>query len=234
MPEIFLQLVELIERGTLPVMVPLIITCCAIGWLTVDRILYLYDPRIFVSVLPWVRAGMERDRKTMMRAFHAFLEDDTPATRRALEESCLRYRTPYSRFLLRMLANPVRRAEGVRRELQAERAELEEAISIEQGMSMLSTFARAAPLMGLMGTVTGMIATFSAMMSNASNDPKALSAGISIALTATNVGLVVSLPGVVSMGWLSKRGQTLQSEIRIASMQLRGSGLESETLRGAA
>jgi biopolymer transport protein ExbB len=79
-----------------------------------------------------------------------------------------------------------------------------------------------------------MIATFSAMMSNASNDPKALSAGISIALTATNVGLVVSLPGVVSMGWLSKRGQTLQSEIRIASMQLRGSGLESETLRGAA
>ena len=234
MPEIFVQLFELIERGTLPVMVPLIVTCAAIGWLTVDRILYLYDPRIFVSALPWVRASMERDRKQMLRAFNTFLAEDSPTTRRALEEACLRYRTPYSRFLLRMLANPVRRATGVRRELQAERAELEEAISIEKGMSMLSTFARAAPLMGLMGTVTGMIATFSAMMSNASNDPKALSAGISIALTATNVGLVVSLPGVVSMGWLSQRGQTLQSEIRIASMQLRGGGPETEALPQAA
>jgi biopolymer transport protein ExbB len=89
-------------------------------------------------------------------------------------------------------------------------------------MSLLSALARAAPLLGLMGTVVGMIATFSAMLTNATNDPKALSAGISTALTATNVGLVVSLPGVVCMSWLSRRGQVLQSEIRLASMQLRG------------
>lgn len=222
MPEVFVQLIELIERGTLPVMVPLMVTCLAIGWLTIDRMLYLYDRRVLLSLVPGMRRAVERDRQRLLRAFHAFLESEDDGTRRELEESCLRYRTPYSRFLLRMLANPARRRDGARRELQAERAELEEALAIEKGMSMLSTFARAAPLMGLMGTVTGMIATFSAMMSNASNDPKALSAGISIALTATNVGLVVSLPGVVSMGWLSKRGQTLQSEIRIASMQWRG------------
>ena len=222
MPEIFTQVLELLERGTLPVMLPLVFACLGIGFLTIDRIIYLYDPRTFFSIIPGMTRSLNRDKQKVVMAFQEFLEADTPETRRDLEHACSRYKTPYTRFLLRILANPKRDSAGVRRELQAERAELEENLSIERGMSMLSTFARAAPLMGLMGTVTGMIATFSAMMTNSTNDPKALSSGISIALTATNVGLVVSLPGVVSMGWLSKRGQTLQSEIRIASMQLRG------------
>jgi len=222
MPPIIQQLFDLLERGTLPVMIPLVLTCLGIGILTVDRLFYLYDPRTFLALLPPFARSLERDRREVVRSFNEFLELDSSENQEALETACLRYRTPYSRFLLRILANPLRKPGGVRRELQAERAELEENLSIERGMSMLSTFARAAPLMGLMGTVVGMIATFSAMMTNATNDPKALSAGISIALTATNVGLVEALPGVVSMGWLSKRGQTLQSEIRISSMQLRG------------
>jgi len=203
-------------------MIPLVLTCLGIGVLTMDRLFYLYDPRTFFALLPPIARSLERDRREVVRTFNEFLEVDSVENQEALEAACLNYRTPYSRFLLRILANPPRKPGGVRRELQAERAELEENLSIERGMSLLSTFARAAPLMGLMGTVIGMIATFSAMMTNATNDPKALSAGISIALTATNVGLVVSLPGVISLGWLSKRGLTLQSEIRISSMQLRG------------
>lgn len=223
MPEIVIRLFGLLEQGTLPVMLPLVLACLGIGVLTVDRLFYLYDPRTLFVLLPPVQRSIQRDRDEVVRLFDRFVEEETPETRRALEAACLRYRTPYSRFLLRTLAGHGRPG-GVVRELEAERAELEENLSIEKGMSMLSTFARAAPLMGLMGTVTGMIATFSAMMMNSTSDPKALSSGISIALTATNVGLVVSLPGVVSMGWLSRRGMTLQSEIRIASMQLRGRG----------
>ncbi len=228
MPEIFTSVIELVERGTLPVMMPLILACLGIGLLTIDRIFYLYDLRSLVQWFPGVRRSLSRDKQRVVRAFHSLLEEDTKSARAELEAACLRYRTPYSRFLLRILASGSRRGtDAVRKELHAERAELEENLSIERGMSMLSTFARAAPLMGLMGTVTGMIATFSAMMTNSTNDPKALSSGISIALTATNVGLVVSLPGVISMGWLSKRGQILQSEIRIASMQLRGDTVHS-------
>lgn len=221
MAAMFDRLIGLIEQGTLPVMVPLILTCFGIGVLAIDRVAYLFDRRTIFSFLPPVRAAIRRDREAVARAFDRFLRTESPENRDELVAACLRYRTPHSRFLLRMAAAQGRPG-GTIRELEAERAELEENIAIESGMSLLSSLARAAPLLGLMGTVVGMIATFSAMLTNATNDPKALSAGISIALTATNVGLVVSLPGVVCMSWLSRRGMVLQSEIRLASMQLRG------------
>lgn len=218
---IFERVIGLIQQGTLPVMAPLILTCFAIGALAIDRFAYLFDRRVLLSFLPPVRAALRRDRLAVARAFERFLRAETAEHRRELESACLRYRTPHTRFLLRMTAGRSIRG-GTIRELEAERAELEENIAIESGMSLLSAFARTAPLLGLMGTVVGMIATFSAMLTNATNDPKALSSGISTALTATNVGLVVSLPGIVSMSWLSRRGQVLQSEIRLSSMQLRG------------
>jgi len=220
---LFQRLITLIEQGTLPVMVPMIATCAGIGILTADRLGYLYDSRAFLSFIPKIRRSVARDQREVVRALQELVEEDRDDRRFRLAEACARYRTPYTRFLQRALEAKGRPGGRIRL-LEIEQAELEEALAIERGMSLLSTLARAAPLMGLMGTVTGMIATFSAMMSGSTSDPKALSSGISIALTATNVGLVVSLPGVVSMGLLSKRGQTLQSEIRIASLMLRGRG----------
>lgn len=222
MPPILERALGLVEQGTLPVMIPLILVCFGIGVLVIDRVAYLFDPRFPLSFLPPVRAALRRDREGVQHAFERFIGDESPEQRRALEAACLRYRTPHTRFLLRMTAGSGRPG-GTIRELEAERAELEETIAIERGMALLSTLARTAPLLGLMGTVIGMIATFSAMLSNATNDPKALSAGISTALTATFVGLVVSLPGVIGMSSLSRRAHILQSEIRLASMQLRGS-----------
>lgn len=220
MPQIFERTIGLLEQGTLPVMLPLVFTCFCIGVLAIDRFCYFFDPRVLLSFLPPVRSRLQDDRREVARAFERYIGGGGPECRDQLVQACLRYRTPYTRFILRMLAGTGHPG-GKIRVLEAECAELEENHAIEGGMSLLSAFARAAPLMGLMGTVTGMIATFGAMMTNATNDPKALSSGISIALTATNVGLVVSLPGVVCMGWLSRRGQALQSQIRIASMQLR-------------
>ena len=52
MPPIIQQLFDLLERGTLPVMIPLVLTCLGIGILTVDRLFYLYDPRTFLALLP--------------------------------------------------------------------------------------------------------------------------------------------------------------------------------------
>ena len=78
-----------------------------------------------------------------------------------------------------------------------------------------------APLLGLMGTVTGMIQTFRVMMFATASDPRALSSGISIALIATEVGLAVSLPGVIGSSWLHRRAQTLLEEISLVSMRLR-------------
>ena len=106
---------------------------------------------------------------------------------------------------------------------------LREEMRIVRGLSILSTLAKTAPLLGLFGTVTGMIQTFRVMMVASTSDPRALSSGISIALVATEVGLAVSLPGVIGSSWLHRRASVLLEEIRLLSMRLRG---DSESPEG--
>ncbi|MBP7654823.1 MotA/TolQ/ExbB proton channel family protein [Candidatus Dependentiae bacterium] len=65
---------------------------------------------------------------------------------------------------------------------------------IEKYMSTLNIFAAIAPLLGLLGTVTGMISTFDAITVFGSGNPKLMSSGISEALITTEYGLIVSIP----------------------------------------
>lgn len=227
MAELLDKLVALLREGTLPVMVPLMVTCIGIGVLAVERALYLYDPR---SVFCWWFPPIQRRVKKMRAAVHEKFEEylSAPAEKRGeLLRTCEAYRTPYSRFLQRVLYRqtlPTREAQhlSVQIALHAEES------AIERNFALLSSFAKVAPLLGLLGTVTGMIQTFAAMMSGAANDPRALSAGISVALIATNVGLVVGLPGVVCMGTLSGRGKVLQEEINHASLRLQNPDVAKE------
>ncbi|MEM7263977.1 MAG: MotA/TolQ/ExbB proton channel family protein [Planctomycetota bacterium] len=220
--ELFERLIALLKEGTLPIMVPLVLTCLGIGILCANRVLYLYEPRSWITLVwPPARKKIGHDRDELQHAFDAYVEKPSSDHRVRLFEACSRYRTPYARFIERFLSRQDRPLSANYVSLEIEQCALEEDLSIERGMQLLSTLSKAAPLMGLMGTVTGMIATFAAMMVASTSDPKALSSGISIALIATNVGLVVSLPGVLSTGFLSRRGMVLQEEIRLASMRLR-------------
>jgi len=218
--DLFERLGKLIEEGTLGVMIPLMGTCFVICFLAVDRFRYLYEPRSFFKFIPSFGNSLKRDKVTFEQCLKDFIVADNPGSRSRLENACLKYQTPHGRFVQRCLLGRGRRG-GKIQHLETQQAELTENLAIESSIPMLSTFARTAPLMGLMGTVTGMIATFSAMMLSSGTDPKALSSGIRIALLATNVGLVVSLPGIVALGILSRKGQVLQEEIRKTSLLLR-------------
>lgn len=66
--------------------------------------------------------------------------------------------------------------------------------SIEKGLSWLSVFASTAPLLGLLGTVMGMIELFDVITMHGTSDPKLLAGGISVALTTTEAGLIVAIP----------------------------------------
>ena len=68
MPEIFTQVLELLERGTLPVMLPLVFACLGIGFLTIDRVLYLYDPRTFFAIIPGMTRSLNRDKQKVVMA----------------------------------------------------------------------------------------------------------------------------------------------------------------------
>ena len=234
--QLFLKLISLIEQGTLPVMIPLIGTCLGIGVLTVDRLLQFYDTRFMLGLLwPPLRKKMVSAREQVHRDFDEFLIHRSARTRDQALESCKEYRTRYSRFLWRALRLEDRLGRNTKiRNFRIERAVMEEEVAIEKNMSLLSMLSKVAPLLGLLGTVTGMIATFNAMMVSATGDPKALSSGISIALLATNVGLVVALPGIISMSLLSRRARTLLEEIHLASTRLRATNAEVDERKQAA
>jgi biopolymer transport protein ExbB len=78
---------------------------------------------------------------------------------------------------------------------------------LERGIPFLALTATAAPLMGLLGTVMGMIATFKLISSFGSGDPKVLAAGISEALVATATGMIVAIPALLLHAFLSRKAK---------------------------
>ena len=65
---------------------------------------------------------------------------------------------------------------------------------LERGVTFVALIAALAPLLGLLGTVTGMISTFDVITIFGNSDPKLLSGGISVALVTTELGLVTAIP----------------------------------------
>lgn len=78
---------------------------------------------------------------------------------------------------------------------------------LERGISFLALTATMGPLMGLLGTVMGMIATFKLISSFGSGDPKALAAGISEALICTAAGMAVAIPALLLHAFLSRKAK---------------------------
>ncbi|MBL4865142.1 MAG: MotA/TolQ/ExbB proton channel family protein [Pseudomonadales bacterium] len=81
-------------------------------------------------------------------------------------------------------------------ELKLSEAILKELPQIERSINFLKIIAMIAPLLGLLGTVTGMIITFQAITLYGGNDPKTMAGGISAALVTTVLGLCVAIPAV--------------------------------------
>lgn len=78
---------------------------------------------------------------------------------------------------------------------------------LERGLAFLALSATTGPLMGLLGTVMGMIATFRLISSFGSGDPKLLASGISEALIATATGMIVAIPSLLFHAFLSRKAK---------------------------
>ncbi|WP_294224884.1 MotA/TolQ/ExbB proton channel family protein [uncultured Shimia sp.] len=77
---------------------------------------------------------------------------------------------------------------------------------LERGFRLLDTIAQLAPLLGLFGTVLGMIEAFQSLQTaGASVDPSLLAGGIWVALVTTAVGLAVAMPTSMVLSWLESR-----------------------------
>jgi len=84
---------------------------------------------------------------------------------------------------------------------------LRQRLHFERRLSLLSVIATAAPLMGLLGTVVGMVKTFALITVFGTGNAGKLASGISEVLVATELGLVVAIPTLIAHGFLAHRIQ---------------------------
>ena len=86
---------------------------------------------------------------------------------------------------------------------------LRETPSLQRGLGLIKLLAAVAPLLGLLGTVTGMILTFQSISLFGTGDPKLMAGGISQALVTTVMGLVTAIPLLFFHTLLASRSRTL-------------------------
>jgi biopolymer transport protein ExbB len=100
---------------------------------------------------------------------------------------------------------------------------LNESSALDRFGNFILVIAAVAPLLGLLGTVTGMIATFDIITVHGTGDPKLLSGGISEALVTTMLGLVVAIPllllGNLLSGWANSIKDSMeQSALKVVNL----------------
>ncbi|HSK78088.1 MAG TPA: MotA/TolQ/ExbB proton channel family protein [Thermoanaerobaculia bacterium] len=105
---------------------------------------------------------------------------------------CERFPSPVSAIVKAGLLRYGRPKDEIERAL--EDASAHELAVLERGLPILATIAMVAPLLGFLGTVTGMINSFEALASVGLNNPAAVAKGISEALITTAAGLIIAIP----------------------------------------
>lgn len=105
---------------------------------------------------------------------------------------------------------------------------LREVPRLERFLSVLHVFAAISPLLGLLGTVTGMIATFHVITLFGTGDPRLMAGGISEALITTMLGLSVAIPIMLAHTFLSRRVHHI-----VEDMEEKAVGLSNIIMRDA-
>jgi len=202
------------------------------AWLQAGR-LFMY-PIIAVGVLGVVLV-LERfayliftkPRPTLLRDVLAHLEVGNVE---AAREAASRTRIPAGRVLTAGV-EAVGKSEQ-EREAAMESALLAEATHLERSLSLLGALAGVAPLLGLLGTVSGMIATFDTISAVGTGNPRLLSGGISEALITTQLGLMVAIPLLLAHAglerWVQRREAMLEHQaIQVFGIQQNGEGADA-------
>ncbi|WP_422101777.1 MotA/TolQ/ExbB proton channel family protein [Vreelandella sp.] len=114
-------------------------------------------------------------------------------------------------------------------EARLDEAVLAELPKIERGQPIVKLLAAIAPLLGLLGTVTGMIVTFQAITVFGTGDPQLMAGGISQALVTTVLGLVTAVPLLFAQTALSSRSRFITQVIEGESSATLADHLEAQS-----
>jgi len=135
----------------------------------------------------------------------AFLENVAAGSWSKAEESARLLKPPLRELFMTGLQYGDSRKEILEEHLEA--VLLRQRLHFERRLPLLAVIATAAPLMGLLGTVVGMVRTFALITVFGTGNAGKLASGISEVLVATELGLVVAIPTLIAHGFLAQRIQ---------------------------
>lgn len=185
------------------------------GWLMLPIVLCSLLALAIVLERLWALRGEQVMPPTLINQMPVLAESARPQARE-LEE--LRAHSPLG-YVWAAVAAAADAGEDVRRE-RVEEAGRAVAHGLERYLNTLGTIAAVSPLLGLLGTVAGMIQVFTAMTTQGLGDPQALAGGISQALLTTAAGLCVAIPALVAYRYLKGRVETCLLAIEARTAEL--------------
>jgi len=158
------------------------------------------------------RAWMLRWRKVVPPDIARALERcRTQGDLKTLRDICERRPSPLGRLVLLALDRlDWPKADNVDTLQTAARHEI---VRLERGLVVLEIIVGIAPLLGLVGTITGMITVFSDIGHTGLNDASKLAQGISLILQTTLIGLLIAIPALIAWSYFSKKVEVLAVEM---------------------
>ena len=143
---------------------------------------------------------------------------------------CEQYRGPVASVIKAGLLRYGHTAEDIEKTI--ENAALYELDRLEKRLGMLATTANVAPMLGFLGTVTGMIKSFATLAEQGLTNPAAVAVGISEALITTATGLIIAIPAQLAYNWFTTKVTRFVRDIETASNMLLETFIEMDAKGG--
>ena len=191
-------MIEIFLKGG-PVMWPLLLTSVVTLGVVIDRLWFIFQerrsrqPEVVDNILQCLEAGLTDNALEAGKGSTDFVA-------RTLTYALSHRDTSLSQAILRVAALELKR--------------------FSRGLPVLDTVITLAPLLGLLGTVTGMIHSFGLLGNSELSAPTAITGGIAEALIATAFGLGIAIAALLPFNYLNARQEEARHEIEDATAQL--------------
>jgi biopolymer transport protein ExbB len=157
-------------------------------------------------------------KNTNARAFtNRFLKLAEEGKWQEARELCAQSGSSLARTLGALAANANHSRESAEKAVRE--AMLREVPALEKRLPLIAAMGAAAPLLGLLGTVSGLVTLFKVLNQLGANDPKVLAGGISEALINTETGLAIAIPVLLIHGFLNEKLDTMNAALSSASLE---------------
>jgi len=184
-----------------PIMIPLGVCSVLALAIVLERLwsmrrVKIIAPEVLVQINHWIGQGVVEEAMAL----------------------CRRVSTPMTNIVMAGLQSARRSRAEIR--VTVEDAGRMEVPVLEKNLNWLGICATISPLIGLLGTVTGMIKVFRVIALEGPGNPFALASGISEALVTTATGLIIAIPSLLFYHYFTGKAESLVSEMEHHSLQL--------------